>query len=428
MMAGLMRLLCATAFFLVSGCVGLAVDSPGSDAGQTPMEVADAGLDAGVPENDAGFDAGIELDAGLDAGVDAGPERVAVFIAVGKQGRRIISCDDGLTWKNDVSFDDAWPADERYRCFSGAFTLPDGGAQSTDCDHNAYSSTSLVTFDGGFLQTMGWGAPGTFFRSADGVSWQQVDMGSNVADVMVGANRLIAATRGSKKSDDLGLTWTRNGDIDVNSAGNTIWNVRGGTAGGGVFLVTAADGANLDFQYSSDDGVTWQRPTMQGGGRVDVCGAGHPAFGNGVFVTMTWAAPMNATVICRSNDGAATWSSSSLPEYVESRPVWTGSEFMAWSGGRMHRSTDGVTWTSTNTRTQLEGVLSGGPNVGPVAVNSRGTFVGVKGGWDVWYEKQRFYRSVDGITWDEMPTGAYQQGHPVTAMVSGMAARSTVCP
>ena len=75
------------------------------------MEVADAGLDAGVPENDAGFDAGIELDAGLDAGVDAGPERVAVFIAVGKQGRRIISCDDGLTWKNDVSFDDAWPAD-----------------------------------------------------------------------------------------------------------------------------------------------------------------------------------------------------------------------------------------------------------------------------------------------------------------------------
>jgi hypothetical protein len=59
---------------------------------------------------------------------------------------------------------------------------------------------------------------------------------------------------------------------------------------------------------------------------------------------------------------------------------------------------------------------------------SAGTFVAVKGGWQVWYEQQRFYRSTDGVTWDELPDGAYRQGHPITAMVAGFAQRSSVCP
>ena len=29
-----------------------------------------------------------------------------VFVLIGKQGRRAISCDDGRTWRNDVAFDD----------------------------------------------------------------------------------------------------------------------------------------------------------------------------------------------------------------------------------------------------------------------------------------------------------------------------------
>lgn len=414
------------------GCLGTASDLPliTLDAGEQDSgslaEPPDSGMDAGLRPSGAGVDAG--ADAGGEP-VDAGPDRVPVFVMVGKQGRRAISCDDGRSWKNDVSIDEAWPVDERYRCFSGDFTLPDGGTQSTDCDHNAYSSTSLVYADGAFLQTLGWGAPGTFHRSTDGVSWAQVFMGANVTDVMYGEGRLIAATRGSRRSDDRGLTWTQGTEIDVANGSNTIWNVRGGAFGDGTFLVTAQDGTNLDFAYSHDRGATWNRPTMEGGGRVDVCGAGHPAAGNGVFVTMSWSQAQNATVVCRSADGAVTWTSSTISGVaMESNPIWTGTEFMAWSSGRVHRSTDGLAWTSTNTQTRRNGVLSSGPSVGPVAVNAAGTFVGVKGGWQVWYEQQRFYRSLDGVIWDELGPADAEQGHPITAMTAGFASPSTICP
>jgi hypothetical protein len=436
-----MRVLLSLVVVLGAGCLGIAGEMPMDDAGLAASGGGSAALDSGSGSGggSGGGDSGTQLendagtpDAGpVDSGTpvfDAGSDRIPVFIAVGKQGRRAISCDDGRTWKNDISVDDAWPANERYRCFSGDFTLPDGGTQGTDCDHNAYSSTSLVHVNGAFIQTMGWGAPGTFFRTTDGITWQQVNMGANVTDVMVGNNRLIAATRYSRQSDDQGLTWTSGAEIDVSNGTNTIWNIRGGGFGGSTFLVTAQDGSNLDFQYSRDNGATWQRPTMVGGGRVDICGAGKPAYGNGVFVTATWSQSMNATAICRSSDAAATWSSSTVADNFESRILWNGTQFIAWSSGKVHRSTDGITWTSTNTQTRVNGTLSGGPNIGAVAINADGTLVGVKGGWQVWYEQQRFYRSTDGVIWDELATGNYKQGHPITAMAAGFASRSAVCP
>jgi hypothetical protein len=193
--------------------------------------------------------------------------------------------------------------------------------------------------------------------------------------------------------------------------------------------VTAQDGPNLDFAYSSNGGMTWSRPTLVGGGRVDGCGAGHPAYGDGVFVTMAWSQAMNATVVCRSNDGAQTWTNSTLAsEYLESRPLWTGAEFMVWSSGKVHRSVDGVTWTSSNTQTRRNGALSAGPTIGAAARAESGTFVAVKGGWQVWYEQQRFYRSTDGVVWDELELPNYEQGHPITVVAAGFASRSAVCP
>ena len=386
------------------------------------------GLGGGAAGGSAGGTAGGSA-AGGGAGFDAGPDRIPVFVAVGKQWRRAISCDDGLSWKNDVSVDDAWPMNERYRCFSGDFTLPDGGTQSTDCDHNAYSSTALGYADGVFIQTTGWGAPGRFFRSTDGVDWTQVDMGTNTTDVLFSSGRFLAATRDTKRSDDLGLTWQSAGTIDVRNGSNTIYNVRGGVAGGGVFLVTAQDGANLDFAFSADQGATWERPTLTDGGRVDPCGAGHPAYGNGVFVTVAWSQALNASVLCRSGDGARTWTSTTIAgEYMESRPMWTGGEFMVWGNGKVFRSIDGNGWLTMPTQTRRNGVLSSGPNIGPVARAPTGTFVAVRGGWQVWYEQQRFYRSADGVVWDELDAGSYEQGHPITAIAFGEASRSAVCP
>ncbi len=113
----------------------------------------------------------------------------------------------------------------------------------------------------------------------------------------------------------------------------------------------------------------------------------------------------------------------------ESRLLFTGSGFIIWSNGKVHRSADGVTWTTTNTVTRSpSGMMSGGPNIGAAAMSENGTFVAVRGGWDVWYDKQRFYRSRDGVTWDELPDTAYRKWHPVTMISAGFASRSSVCP
>ncbi|MBL8949520.1 MAG: exo-alpha-sialidase [Myxococcaceae bacterium] len=448
-------LLTAATLLVFAGCDGIVGDMPADEptaggngdgvggGGQSPTagggEVSTAGggaastaggSTAGGSTAGGGATAGGSTAGGMaaTAGGGASANQVPVFVAVGKQWRRAISCDDGRTWVNDNSVDDAWPVAERYRCFA-PFTLPDGGAANTDCDHNHSTTPALGYANGVFLQQTGWGAPGRIFRSTNGVDWAQVDMGANATDVMFDDNRFIIATRSSRRSDDLGATWQMNGTIDVANGTNTIWNVRGGIAGGGVYLVTAQDGANLDYAYSSDRGATWRRPTMVGGGRVDVCGAGHPAYGNGIFVSVTWNQAMNASIICRSADGAATWSSTTLMgEYMESRPLWTGTEFMVWSNGRVHRSADGITWSSMNTQTRRNGMTSGGPNIGAVARNANGTFVATRGGWQVWYDQQRFYRSTDGVVWDELATGTYEQGHPITAIAAGFATRSAVCP
>ncbi|HEY1088201.1 MAG TPA: hypothetical protein VGE37_10920, partial [Archangium sp.] len=89
---------------------------------------------------------------------------------------------------------------------------------------------------------------------------------------------------------------------------------------------------------------------------------------------------------------------------------------------------DGTSWTSSNTQTRVGSALSGGPRLGAVAMSDAGTFVGVKGGWQVWYEQQRFYRSTDGLIWDELPEASAKRSHPITAMTFGTARRSSVCP
>lgn len=421
------RLALAVAGLISSGCVGVVEEF--ADSGHEMQFDSGVEVDAGVViDDDAGvFDAG-QPDAGSpDSGTpDAG--LISVFVALGKQQRRAISCDDGRTWVNDVSVDDAWPMNERYRCFSGTFALPDGGSNNTDCDHNAYSVIGLTYGDGVFVHTMGWGTPGTVWRSENGADWERViDNGPTATDVMFDEHRFIMATRNPRRSDDQGRTWQSNPEIPVESNGNTIWNIRGGIAGGGVFLALGLDGQNIDMQRSTDRGATWSRPTLVGGGRVDACGAGHPVFGNGIFVTVR--NDQGNTTVCRSSDGAQTWSTTTLNNVsIESRIVFTGTEFVMWSPGGVHRSADGTTWTSMPSQTRSSsGATSGGPNIGAVAY-ANGTFVAVRGGWQVWYEQQKFYRSTDGVVWDELPAGAFKPGHPITAMAAGLVPRSAACP
>ena len=94
--------------------------------------------------------------------------------------------------------------------------------------------------------------------------------------------------------------------------------------------------------------------------------------------------------------------------------VYTGTELMIWSRGKLHRSPDGATWSTENLDVRHpDGSAAGLVSLGPVARSPGGTFVAVAGR----YETQRFYRSLDGLRWDELAATAYAGGHPVTHIV-----------
>lgn len=434
------RFVCA-ALALFCSCSGLVIDPPG-DGGAGGAGggggVGDAGVVGGGTGGDAdagmgggsGGGGGEGIDAGAGGGgggdVDAGATRVPVFVAIGYVARTTVSCDDGLTWVGDRSDDDA------VRCFNG-MPLADGG--SSDCDHHLGAGRGVGFTGTAFVANFGWGDPGTIRRSVDGVAWSTVDTGANFASMVVGNDgRLLAAARGSKVSTDDGLTWTNAAEADLKDPGGaTVWNVRRGGFGGsdgGVFVIVG-DGPSVAM---SADGTAWRFPSTL----PSACGQAMQweggVAGNADVIVMLGG----DGVACRSTDDGDTWTQVSTGATdISSRLLWTGSEFLAWGTGggapQRFRSVDGATWTSaptTVTRTDANGLpaTSPGPSVGPVARSPAGTFVAVRGGWDVWYDKQRFYRSLDGLSWTELPAGAFTGSHPLTHIAWGEASRGALCP
>src|SRR5690606_5681333 len=89
--------------------------------------------------------------------------------------------------------------------------------------------------------------------------------------------------------------------------------------------------------------------------------------------------------------------------------------------GSRHASSDGLSWMSTD-------ISPANLRLGPVAVSDDGVYVGVRGGWQVWYGEQEFYRSDDGVSWTRLDPGSFVGGHPIRAIAFGRAAASALCP
>lgn len=350
--------------------------------------------------------------------VDAGT--LGLFVAIGHVNRSTISCDDGRTWVANQSDNDA------IRCFTSA---PDGG--SSDCDHKYGSGRGIAwSAASGFVGNWGWGDPGVIRKSRDGVSWSVVDRGTNFASMVVGSDgTLFAASRSGKVSRNAGDTWTNAGTANLQANGQAVWNVRRGGFGGtgaGVFVVVA----DSNTAMVSNDAMMWRAPQTY----PSTCGAniqweGGVASGNGVLVILG-----GDGVACRSTDNGVTWTAHQTGGNIDSRLVWTGTEFVTWGSvsnqRRILRSPDGMAWTSTATALRRNGapVAGNGPLIGAVARSPSGTFVAANGGWQTWYASQRFYRSADGITWDELPLTAFVGSHPIQHIVWGEGARSSACP
>jgi hypothetical protein len=110
----------------------------------------------------------------------------------------------------------------------------------------------------------------------------------------------------------------------------------------------------------------------------------------------------------------------SITTAFTSNALFVDGAFVVWNGSTRYRSTDGETWTSD--------AGTDGVTIGAVARADDGTFAAVRGGWDVWYEKQRFYRSTDGLNWETLPLTAFTQSHPITHMTFARVKPSKECP
>lgn len=356
----------------------------------------------------APFDGGSSIDAmaqpdgstseGGAATPDAmGAAGMGVFVAQGHMGRTTISCDDGRTWVANRSSDDA------ARCFTGGL----------DCDHNAGAGRGLAFGNGTFVATFGWGMPGVVKRSRDALNWEDTLSGHTFADVAFGHGVFLANERTLQRSSD-GSGWMRAGDTTARP-----WNVRTiefiNHGPRGRFLVSAESGADRDIVWSDDDGASWHIAAM----RPAECGqyAKGFAYGNGVAILTSGQGH-----VCRSTDGGDSWTLVTVAMGRElSSPVWTGSEFFSWAGNQLYRSRDGALWQGTP-------LVPSSVSIGAVARSASGTFVSVRGGWQVWYDQQRFYRSTDGINWDVLPSTSFVGSHPINWIEYGTVPAGTVCP
>jgi hypothetical protein len=337
-------------------------------------------------------------------------ELIPVFVAQGHVGRTVLSCDGGKTWVAEHSTVSQLQgvAEADLRCWRDNVD-PNGAPFELDCDHSADPGRGISFGGGQFLATFGWGDPGRVVRSADGVDWQVVLSDTTFGGVAYAQGVWILGGRYARRSTDGGVTFE-----DEKDTGLEGWNVRrvGSTSGFGQRVILVGEAG--DAVVSSDGGQSWWTPGVFPAG----CGASIQTEGGIVSDGEVWLVIGGDGSVCRSTDGGETWEAGSIGTELSSHAVFDGESFKVWSRGTLHSSEDGVSWSSQPTS-------PADVSIGPVAADAQGRLAAVRGGWDVWYEDQRFYYSEDGVNWTE--ANEYWGGHPIRALASGEVRRPDVC-
>lgn len=394
-----------TSLALAAGLVGLLACEG------TNSEDTDAALtfDASAPPLD-GPTGVVDALGSADAPSSDAPtrERRGVFVAQGYAGRVSVSCDDGQSWEFDredaLTDESGTPLPAVERCFDGV-----------DCDHHPGRAKGVVFHHGWFVRTNGWGPAGGVRRSRNGVIWEEVLEGTTFGGIATSSDgesegRVLLGSRTPRWSADDALAFTT-AENDAISG----WNVRRAGFAAGHFVIVGNDGNEIGV---SSDGVRWTTPSV-----VDAeCGGGIQNEGGIAGLGELMVIVGGNGSVCRSSDGGRTWSRSALPDEAtpsSSDVISTGSELLVWTQGALLRSSDGVTWTRTATEPSVR--------IGAVARSAGGTFVGVRGGWNAWNEQQRFYRSADGVRWDELTPEAARRSHPIGWIAWGEIDASIAC-
>jgi hypothetical protein len=388
-------LICVSCVVLAA-CGGEAADSPQTTPDMS-SEAPEMGADSGagmVEDQAAGADLGEEPGADMmepDQMPDLAPPLVSVFVAQGHLGRTTRSCDGGQTWGAERSDDAA------AKCWS-----MDG---KPDCDHTSGAGRGIAADADGFLATFGWGEPGAVKRSADGASWVDVLPGFRFGGVAHGSGVWLAASRDPQRSLDGGRTWELSGPSMMRTG-----NVRRAAfveAGGGLFIMVGDDSDVV----TSPDAKTWSAAAVPAGCGKNIQTEGGIASRGDVILILGGDGSA-----CRSADGGQTWTMHSAGADLSSHLVVHAGQFKAWSRGKVYASADGAAWSAAD-------ITPNNIAIGPAAASPEGALVGVRGGWQVWYERQEFYRSQDGVSWEILPAGSFTGGHPIRAIAHGYTTR-----
>jgi hypothetical protein len=327
-------------------------------------------------------------------GAGGAREPIGVFVAQGHEGRITRSCDDGRTFPYNHSEDDA------FRCFVDA---------EHDCDHSEFAGRGLAFGQGSFVATWGWGRPGKVQRSLDGKEFPDVMTETpTFADVAFGNGMFVACGNPTRVSED-GVTWEMGGKLSFD------FNYRGiefVPAAGGTFVVTGESGAERAISVSHD-GKVWTAAAE----RPEACGQELRGIAGSDSVIVLASGQGH---VCRSLDGGAVWTHHPVTARFTSPPLWSGKEFWLYSGAERWKSVDGEVWTS-------EPLVPNDVSIGPVARSPNGTLLAANDGWQVWYEKQRLFRSTDGLNWQALPQGSFLGSHPINFVSFGYLAPSAGC-
>ncbi len=293
-----------------------------------------------------------------------------VFAVCSKQGMRIlVSRDDGKTWK---------------QTFLGTDSLEDGGW------HGTFAVYGMAATKGVIGVFSGWGTPGVYIGSDDGVHWTHLNAKpAHLGSVWgaAGGNGVLMTSadqwRGVTSSSSTFADWTAHSVKTLLDGGGTHHMIAGfGDFRGGRFLVI---GDNQHVFYSDDNCKSWKHsriPEEAGTGQEVI------AYGNGVFLCSF------KERIARSDDGGETWTlhETGLKGWGKS---WRGLSFVkgefwitAQKGSHARKSKDGITWEDLPKSTPGGRFVSSG----------NGTIINV--------ERRRYdiKRSTDGVTWETVFT------------------------
>ncbi|HSI04085.1 MAG TPA: hypothetical protein VLC93_06405, partial [Myxococcota bacterium] len=163
--------------------------------------------------------------------------------------------------------------------------------------------------------------------------------------------------------------------------------------------------------------VRWGRnvfmQTAPDGSLVTLSAVHDVQIGEQTYKTLAFAA--------RSTDGGLTWVGSQRLDYVTAYVEWAGmfsdgGLLFAFFDNAMWTSEDGITWGGVTVQTSLP---AGRITDGAIARGPSGTYVTVTDVWNNYYDKQRAYRSDDGLHWTQLDAESFTGGHPVRHMTTG---------